>query len=138
MSILAPYATKGVEELTKAVGDVAYDKAKHLFATLKARWAGDAPAADQLERFQRKPAVYGPALEDVLKEKLQSDQQLAGEVEQEVKDFGPQIRIFLKMAQGENVTVLEAHEMTKGRVDADVNIDSGKNITVTKFDRIGG
>jgi hypothetical protein len=137
VSVLGPYVTKGVEEFTKAAGEVAYEKAKQLLATLKTRWVGDAAAADQLARFEKKPEVYAPVLKDVLEEKIQQDSQLAIQLEQTVKQMGPSLQIFIKMAQGEDVTALEADEMTKGQVNVNIDIGSGKRITGPKIKHIG-
>ena len=46
MTILMPYVVKGAEEFAKLVGEAAYHKAKRLFETLKARFAGDPVASD--------------------------------------------------------------------------------------------
>lgn len=137
MSILGPYVTKGVEEFTRAAGEVAYEKGKQLLATLKARWAGDPAATDHLARFEKKPAVYAPALEDVLKEKLEHDQQLAAQLDQTVKEIGPDIQIIMKMGQAEDVTGFEADEMTSGKAGVELDIESGKHVKGAVIKRIG-
>ena len=39
-----PYVTKGAEEFPQAAGEIAFNKARALFDTLKARLAGDKEA----------------------------------------------------------------------------------------------
>lgn len=123
VSVLGPYVTKGVEEFTKAAGEAAFQKAKQLFATLKTRWVGDAAAADQLARFEKKPEVYAPTLKDILEENIQQDSQLAGQLEQTVKQMGPSLQIILKMAQAEDVTALKAKEFTTGKANIQMNVN---------------
>src|SRR4051812_41766434 len=55
VAVLMPIVTTGAEEVVRAVGDAAYEKAKGLLSSLKARWAGDEEAADTLKRFEEKP-----------------------------------------------------------------------------------
>ena len=137
IAILGPYVSKGVEEFTKAVGEVAYEKAKKLFGTLKTRWAGDPVASDQLARFEKKPEVHGPALEEVLAEKLAQDKDLAKDVEQTVKEIGPALKILVKMNEGEDVTGLKAREMRSGKADVTLDVGKGKNVKGAEFDTIG-
>jgi hypothetical protein len=67
MTVLMPYATMGAQEFVKSVGKDAYEKAKSLLGTLKARWARDREATETLARFEEKPERYRPVLEDILK-----------------------------------------------------------------------
>ena len=41
MTVLMPYAAMGAQEFVKSAGKEAYEKAKSLLGTLKARWARD-------------------------------------------------------------------------------------------------
>jgi hypothetical protein len=137
ISILSPYLAKGAEEFMKAAGKDAYDKAKKILTTLKARWAGDEEARDQLARFEEKPERYQPVLEDILQEKLAQDKELVGELTQLLNEMDPTVEIIQKMKEAEEVMGLEAKEMASGQVRVEQEIDKGKKITGAKFDRLG-
>lgn len=138
IAILTPYVTKTAKEVIEAAGQLGYDKAKKLLETLKLRWSGDPVAADHLQRFEKKPEVHAPALQELVQEKLQTDPQLAADVAQTVKEIGPQLQVFIKMADAENLTGLDVGEMT-GNANAKVTLDleKGKNVTGAKIGKLG-
>jgi hypothetical protein len=137
MGILMPWAMKGAKEFVDAAGEVAYDKTKALVARLKARWSGDKEAVAVIEGFEKKPERYQPVLEDVLKEKLAADKALAAELEDLLKELGPQLKIIQKMTWAENVVGLDAGEFNKGKAEVEQNIETAKNVTGAKLNRIG-
>lgn len=136
MAVLMPYVTKGAEEFTRAAGQAAYEKAKSLLATLKARWAGDKEATENLDRFEEKPQRYQPVLEDILKEKLTEDKDLANELAQLLKEIGPTLEVIQKMKEAEDVTGLKAKEMG-GTAKVTQEIEKAKKVTGAEIDCIG-
>jgi hypothetical protein len=137
MTILMPYVVKGAEEFAKLVGEAAYNKARHLFEVLKARFAEDPTASDSLTRFEQKPQTYQPLIEDILKEKILHDKDFAAELARLVEDLGPEITVVQQLKVAENVVGIDAEEMTRGKVTVEQNIDEAKNVTGAKISKIG-
>src|ERR671921_558203 len=88
MTVLMPYAAMGAQEFVKSAGKEAYEKAKNLLGTLKARWAKDKEATDAVARFEEKPERYRPVLEGILEEKITQDRELAAELATLLKEGG--------------------------------------------------
>lgn len=137
VAILTPYVSKGATELVDAVGQAAYDQAKKLLGTLKARWSGDAVASDSLTRFEKKPEVHAGTLQEIVEERLTTDATLRSEVEQAVQEVGPKLAILIQMTKGENVTGLEAENVSRGDVDVKLEIGEGKGVTGAKIKNLG-
>jgi hypothetical protein len=137
MSVLMPYAAKGAEEFVRGVGRDAYEKAKGLFSTLRARWAGDKEATDALVHFEEKPERYQPVLEAILTEKLAQDQELAKELADQLNRMRPDLEVIQRMEEGRRVTGLEAEEMRQGTAHIEQDIKRGEDVTGGRFDRIG-
>jgi hypothetical protein len=114
MGVLMPYVKKGSEEFIRTAGKDAYEKSKAILETLKRGCSGDKEATETLEHFEEKPERYKPAVEDILRDKLAQDKGLAEELQKMLKEMGPDLEIIQKMKIGENVTGLEADEITKG------------------------
>src|SRR5919202_4680203 len=96
MTVLTPYAATGGHAFAKSAGMAAYQKATELYGTLKARWAGDKEATETLARFEEKPERYKPVLEDILKEKLAQDSELATKLATLLDEMGPSLEIIQK------------------------------------------
>lgn len=137
ISILTPFVTKTAKELVESVGQVAYDHAKSLLNKLKTRWSSDPVASDSLARFEKKPEVHAPALQEIVQERLELDQQLQQEVAQTVKDIGPKLDILVKMTKGEDVTGLDAENVSRGDVRVTMDIGEGTNVVGAKIKNIG-
>src|SRR5215207_10010697 len=97
VAVLGPYVSLGAQEFAKSVGKEAYEKAKSMLATLKARWAGDEEAARALTNFEEKPERYAPVLEDILREKLPQDEELATWLTMLLNEMGPNLEIVQRM-----------------------------------------
>jgi|SRR5215203_3710524 len=137
MTVLMPYAAMGAQEFVKSAGKEAYEKAKSLIGTLKARWARDEEATDAVARFEEKPERYRPALEDILTEKLASDEELATELATLLNEMGPTLEIVQQMEEGLRVTGLEAEQMSGGRASVRQDIERGEDVTGARIGRIG-
>lgn len=138
LGILAPFAKKGAEEFIRTAGELGYERAKRLFATLKDRWAGDEEATAVLTQFENKPERYEGVLEDVLKEKLQADAGLSAELDQQLRELGPQLQIIQRMNTGEAVTGAEIGEVREGRIGVEQDIKEGKGVIGAKIGTLGG
>jgi hypothetical protein len=137
ISILTPYVAKGAKELVDSIGQVAYDHAKKLLTTLKTRWSADPVASDSLSRFEKKPEVHAPALQEIVEERIAADPKLRDEVAQTVKDIGPTLSILIKMTKGEGVTGLEAENVNRGNIDVTLEIQEGKDVHGAKIKNFG-
>lgn len=140
VAVLIPYVKKGAEEFASEVGNAAAEKVKILLNTLKTRLSGDKEAAGNLERFEEKPERYKSALKDNLLEKLDEDKNLAAELEKllkEIKDASPNIDVYIKMTEGEDVTGIRGKEMKKGKAKVSMEIEKGKNVTGVDIEQIG-
>jgi len=137
MTVLMPYAALGAQEFVKSAGKEAYEKAKSLMATLKARWAGNDEAIDTVARFEEKPERYQPVLEDILEEKLIQDPELATELATLLNEMGPSLEVIQQMEEGRRVTGLEAEQMSGGTTRVRQDIERGEDVTGARISRIG-
>ncbi len=137
VAVLAPYVAVGAQEFARNVGKEAYEKAKTMLAALRAKWSGDKEAEDALNRFEEKPERYAPVLEDVLKEKLAEDKELAAVLSTLLNEMGPSLEVVQKMEVGRRVTGIEAEEMAGGKATVNQNIRTGEDVTGARIRRIG-
>jgi hypothetical protein len=137
VAVLAPYVTVAAQEFVRNAGKDAYEKAKTMFAALKAKWTGDEEATDALTSFEDKPERYAPVLEDVLREKRAEDKELAMVLSTLLSEMGPSLEVVQKMEEGRRVMGLEAEEMTGGRATVDQDIGTGEDVTGARIRRIG-
>jgi hypothetical protein len=100
VAVLAPYVAVGAQEFVRNAGKDAYEKAKTMLASLRAKWTGDEEATDALTRFEEKPERYAPVLEDVLNEKLAEDKELAMVLSTLLNEMGPSLEVVQKMEEG--------------------------------------
>jgi hypothetical protein len=114
VAVLAPYVAVGAQEFVRNAGKDAYEKAKTMLATLRAKWTGDEEATDALTRFEEKPERYAPVLKDVLNEKLAEDRELAAVLSTLLNEMGPSLKVVQKMEEGRRVVGLESEEMAGG------------------------
>jgi hypothetical protein len=137
VAVLAPYAAMGAQEFAKSVGKEAYEKAKGMLAVLKAKWTADEEATDALSRFEEKPERYAPVLEDVLREKLAEDEELAAVLSTLLNEMGPSLKVVQRMEEGCRVMGIEAEEMTKGEATVRQDIGRGEDVTGARIRHIG-
>jgi hypothetical protein len=137
VAILTPYVSKAGKELVDTVGQLAYDHAKKLFTSLKARWSNDPVAADTLSRFEKKPEVHGPALQEIVEERVQTDNELREEIDRTAQELGPQLNVFLKLTTGENVTAVDIENAKRGKINASVEAGDLRNSSVAKITNFG-
>lgn len=95
--LIVPYLAKAGETIAEKAGQAVWDsfaeKAKALYGSLKAKFAGDEDAATALKQLENKPDSKGrqAALKEVLEEKIQADPTFAEMLRQlvpEVKQSG--------------------------------------------------
>jgi hypothetical protein len=137
VDVLAPYVAKGGEEFARLAGQAAYEKCKTLLDTLKNSWYGDNEASTNLKLFSDKPERYKPVMEDILKEKLDKDKELAADIQEILADIGPELEIIQRIKVGENVIGIEADEVAGVKAKITQVIDQGKDITGAKIKRLG-
>lgn len=141
VAILLPFVKKGTDkfasEIGQAAGQEAASKVKNLLNTLKTRWKTDKEASDELARFEEKPERYQPVLEDILKEKLAEDKDLASELRQIVDSLGPNLKVIQKMDIGKDVTGPDIGEVKSGNIYVDQDIKEGTNIIGAKINKFG-
>jgi hypothetical protein len=137
VAVLAPYVAVGAQEFARNVGKEAYEKAKTMLAALRAKWSGDKEAEDALSRFEEKPERYAPVLEDVLREKLAEDKELAAVLSTLLNEMGPSLEVVQRMEEGRRVMGIEAEEMTGGRATVNQDIGTGEDVTGARIRRIG-
>lgn len=140
VAVLIPYVKKGAEEVASEVGKAATEKIKILLNTLKTRLSEDKEATYDLERFEEKPERYKSALQDILQEKLNNDKNLAAELDRllkEIKETGPNIDVYIKMKEGEDVTGMRAKEVKKGKAKVNMEIEKGKKVIGVDVENFG-
>lgn len=84
-----------------------------------------------------KPERYQPVLEDILNEKLAQDKDFADELAHLLKEMGPTLEIVQKMKEAEDVTGLEAEDMSRSKAKVRQDIEKAEKVTGAKIDRIG-
>src|SRR5215217_3506620 len=137
MTVLMPYAAMGAQEFVKSAGKEAYEKAKTLLGTLKARWAGDEGETDSISRCEENPECYRPVLEGILEEKITLDRELAAELATLLDEMGPSLEVVQRMEEGRRITGLEAQQMSGGRARVRQDIGRGEDVTGARIGRIG-
>jgi DNA helicase HerA-like ATPase len=138
MVVLLPFVSKGAEEFASKVGDATYEKAKTLLTTLKHKWSGDKEATETLEHFEQKPERYKGVLEDILKEKLSEDKDLAVTVARLLQEKGPTVKIIQKLEEMEDSTAVEVERMKSGNMDVNQDAKNIKRGKLVDFGEIGG
>ncbi len=138
MTVLIPYVTKGAEEFARLLGEATYNKAKNLFDILRTHLSGDKEASYSFDCFQEKPKRYQPVVEDILKEKLAQDHAFAADLEDILKEMGPELSIVQRMQVGEKITGLEADEMAGGTATITQEIDQATDVVGARIKRIEG
>lgn len=137
MAVLTPFVKKGVAEFGRAAGQAACDKAEQLLGYLKGKLAGDPAAASNLEKFEKKPEVYQPVIEDVLKEKVAAEPAFAAELETRAKELGPVLVIIQELEKADRSVGLHADELKSGNVSVTQKIKDGTDVTGARIGRIG-
>ena len=137
VAVLAPYVAVGAQEFVRSASREAYEKAKEMLSALKVRWNEDEEAKDALTRFEEKPERYAPVLEDVLREKLAEDKELASVLSTLLSEMGPTLEVVQRMEEGRRVMGLEAEEMAEGRATVRQDIGTGEDVTGARIRRIG-
>ena len=138
VQILAPVVADSAKKLAGQVSDFALDRVEVLLNRLRARWADKPAAQDTLDRFEKNPERYAPMMEDVLKEEMEADPELAAEVDTFVKEVGPTLNIVQTMDEGEDVTGVRAGKIHgAAEVNVQQTIKQGRNITGADVDEIG-
>jgi len=140
VAALMPFIKKGAEEFAGELGKSAAEKVKGLLNTIKRRLSGDKEAAPVLENFEQKPDRYSSPLTDILREKLDQDQGFVQELEKnlrEIKEASPILNVYLKMAEGKNVTGVEIDEIQTGNIKVDMNIEKGEQVVGYKGKSFG-
>lgn len=137
MSLLVPYAASTAQDFINTIGELGYEKAKTLLNKLKAKWSGDTGSSVILEKFENEPEQFKAAMEAILQQKLSQDQTLVEELSKMMIEMGPTLEIIQRMDEAENITGLEAQEMSRGKVSIEQDVKKAKNLTGAKIDRIG-
>ncbi|MCJ7443814.1 MAG: hypothetical protein MUO26_04675 [Methanotrichaceae archaeon] len=137
VSILAPYLAKGADVFAQEAGKAAFHKTKNLLETIKKRWSGDKEARTSLELFEEKPARYESVIEDILKEKLEHDDEFAVQLQKILYDMEPEIEIIQKMKVGENIIGLEVNEIIGGKTRVTQEVEQAKDVVGAKIKQIG-
>jgi hypothetical protein len=143
-ALLAPYLQKAAEEFAGGVGKGAatfvQQKAGAIWHRLRSAFAGDAPAAEVLDKFEADPAAHKDTIEVQFAAKLKQDEPLMRELAAaiaEIKQAAPTIRVVQKMEEAESVVGVKAKRMKQGNLDVDQQITGGKSITGVELDEIG-
>lgn len=135
--ILLPLVKKGAQQFAKEVGVAACEKAESMLKALRVRLSGDKTATDMLSEFEKDPEGYRPVLEKIIQKKVDQDNDLATELIKLLKDMGPTLKVIQKMKEAEDVTGMEAEEMTEGSVEVVEEFEKAKKIIGVKIGRIG-
>jgi hypothetical protein len=81
--------------------------------------------------------VHGPALQEVVEERLRADPQLQPEVLQTLTEIGPKLGILVKMAKGDVVTGLDAENVNHGDVRVVMDVREGTEVIGAKVENLG-
>lgn len=88
VAVLAPYFAKAGEAIAEKIGEAFAEKAGALLQAIKGKFSGDTDAEQTLVLVERKPASRGLqiSLEEVLRDKMESDHEFATLVERLVTE----------------------------------------------------
>jgi len=137
LAAITSYVTTQTQDFLNKAGEVAFAKAKAILGKLRESWKGDEAASRDLESFEKEPRIYAPVIQARLEKKLSEDSELRRELEQLIKDIGPQIEIVQAIARGEGIIGLQAEEMTRGHAIVQQRMMEGKDVKGATFGKIG-
>lgn len=143
VAIISPFIKKGTEafasELATEIGEdaakVTVAKIKSLFDKIKSKFRGDNEAEDAVRHFEEKPDRYSSTVQDILKEKLDEDNDFAMDLDKLVKR--PNLNIIIKMAEVKKAKGLTAKKLSSGNANIKMEIDKGEEIVGADIEEIG-
>ncbi|HEV3000940.1 MAG TPA: hypothetical protein VGW75_09410 [Solirubrobacteraceae bacterium] len=137
IAAITAYVTRKCEDAVETAGDALLEPARSFFERLKSRWADDAAASGDLERFADSPSLYAPVIQRRLEDELARDAELRAELQREVDELGPNVEVFQRIADARGVTGLRADEVTRGRARVEQQIERGENVLGADINKLG-
>lgn len=127
VALIVPYLAKAGEAIAEKTGQAVWDsfagKAKALYESLKAKFAGDEDAATALKQLENKPHSEGrqAALKEVLEEKIQADPTFAEMLRQLIAE--------VKQSGGDTIT--QTLTMSGGQVGKVTQIGKARDVDIS-------
>jgi len=140
VAALTPYLKKAAEDFAGKAGELALEKVKALFQTLKDKFSADGYMQGTLERFEKDPDKFAPAVQQVIEEAAAEDDSFARDVEtlvQEIEAVGPSIKVVQKIKRAREVLGVEADDVGSGSIDVRQDIGNATKVTGVKLGKVG-
>jgi hypothetical protein len=97
VGILAPYLAAGGKKAAEVVGEELAKNAGNLLGRIRSWFSGDDEAVSTLAKFEEKPTRYSASIEDILREKVETDPAKLAELQQLVETMGPRLDVLIKV-----------------------------------------
>lgn len=111
VACLAPYLKKSAEEFAGEAGKYAQEKARPLWQKIRNRLESDAPAQQDLTKFEADPDAGRESLETRIQAKVTAEPALGEELSAaltEVKKAAPYVRAVQRVKEAEELVVVKA------------------------------
>jgi hypothetical protein len=120
-----------------AVERAADESATSVFSRVKAWWAPDKSASDDLSKFEEEPDIYAPVIQARLVKKLTEEPGKQAELAAMLGDLGPQVEVFQTIAEAHGITGAKFDAIVSGRVRVDQRIDHASDVVGVEIKRMG-
>jgi hypothetical protein len=132
IALLTAYLAKAGAEFAGEGGKAAWRLAGRLLDRLRSAVKDTPRERKALEDFSSEPRGSATATQEMLQSVFEKDHALAGEVDhflQEVKRLGPSVSVVQRIKEAEDVVGVKARRIRSGSVEANQEVERGKNIT---------
>ncbi|MEU8816676.1 hypothetical protein [Actinoplanes sp. NPDC048796] len=120
-----------------AVGEAAKAQASTVFGKVKSWFAGDPPAAGDLDRFADDPDLYQSVIQARLIRKLTADEAMRDELAALFARQGPEVQVFQTIAESHGITGAKVTEMVSGRLTVRQDIRASSDSKGVDINRLG-
>src|SRR5262245_14484116 len=97
MTILTPYVAAGAKKAAEVAGGAVAEQAGKLLGRLRSWFNGDDEATAALGNFEKNPSRYGGIVEDILRQKIDSNPAILTELQQLLDAIGPRVEVLQKV-----------------------------------------
>lgn len=139
-ALLAPHLKKAADAFVGEAGEYVEEKARDLWRRLRARFEGDPPATDVLDRFEKDPDGHREEFETTITEKATADKSLSDDLAAdvtEIKRKAPYLRVVQNMVDAENVVAARVKRVKSGTIDVDQRMEKVKGAIGAEIDDFG-
>jgi hypothetical protein len=138
VGILVPYALGKGEELARDLGQNVVDKVAGWLDRLRAGWADDDDARGALESFEEDPESNATQLEEILADRLESDDgDLRADTDTLIEEIGPTVIVRMEAGHVKIQRGAEVERLASGTFVSTQKVDEADEQIGPKFGSIG-